>query len=42
MLDAYLRDRYVIRGWPVRRLCAELGVGHEWIGKQLHRLGLHD
>ena len=23
----YLRDRYVRRGWPVRRLCAELGVG---------------
>jgi len=41
-LDAYLRDRHVERGWPVRRLCAELGVGHEWLGKQLHRLGPND
>jgi hypothetical protein len=27
-LDEYLRDRYVGRGWSVRRLDAELGVGH--------------
>jgi AraC-like DNA-binding protein len=41
-LEEYLQDRCVGRGWSVRRLCAELGVGHAWIGKQLHRLGLRD
>ena len=39
-LDAYLQDRYVGRGWSVRRLCAELGVGHAWLDQQLTRLGL--
>jgi AraC-like DNA-binding protein len=39
-LDDYLRDRFVGRGWPVRRLCAELGVGHGWLDQQLTRLGL--
>ena len=41
-LEAYLQDRYVTRGWSVRRLCAELGVGHEWLIRQLTRLGLRD
>ncbi len=39
-LEEYLRDRYVGRGWSVRRLCAELGVGHGWLDRQLTRLGL--
>jgi hypothetical protein len=29
--EAYLQDRSVRRGWSVRRLCAELGVGHGWL-----------
>ncbi len=41
-LEAYLRDRSAGRGWSVRRLCAELGVGHGWLDTQLHRLGLRD
>jgi hypothetical protein len=39
-VDDYLRDRYVRRGWSVRRLGAELGAGHGWVDKQLRRLGL--
>jgi hypothetical protein len=39
-VDEYLRDRCVGRGWSVRRLCAELGVGHGWPDQQLTRLGL--
>jgi hypothetical protein len=39
-VDEYLRDRYVGRDWSVRRLCAELGVGHGWLDQQLDRLGL--
>jgi hypothetical protein len=39
-IEGYLRDRYVGRGWSVRRLCAELGVGHGWLDQQLARLGL--
>jgi AraC-like DNA-binding protein len=39
-LDEYLRDRYVRRGWSVRRLRAELGVSHGWLSQQLTRLGL--
>ncbi len=41
-LEDYLRDRYVGRGWSVRRLCAELGVGHQWIATQLDQLGLRE
>ena len=41
-LEAYLQDRSVGRGWPVRRLGAELQVGHEWLIRQLTRLGLRD
>jgi hypothetical protein len=41
-VDEYLRDRSVGRGWSVRRLCGELGVGHGWLDRQLARLGLHD
>jgi hypothetical protein len=39
-LEAYLWDRYVTKGWSVRRLCTELGVGHGWLDQQLARLGL--
>jgi hypothetical protein len=39
-VDDYLRDRFVGRGWSVRRLGAELGVGHGWLDQQLTRLGL--
>jgi hypothetical protein len=39
-LQAYLQDRYVAQSWSVRRLCAELGVGHSWLDQQLRRLGL--
>jgi hypothetical protein len=39
-LETYLQDRYVGRGWSVRRLGAELGVGHGWLGQQLAQLGL--
>jgi AraC-like DNA-binding protein len=35
----YLQDRYATRGWSARRLCAELGAGHEWADRQLQRLG---
>jgi hypothetical protein len=30
-LEAYVQDRYLTRGWPRRRLCAELGVGYDWL-----------
>jgi hypothetical protein len=39
-VDEYLQDRRVARGWSVRPLCAELGVGHGWLDGQLTRLGL--
>jgi hypothetical protein len=39
-IEGYLRDRSVGRGWSVRRLCAELGVGHGWLDAQLARLRL--
>jgi hypothetical protein len=39
-LGDYLRDRYVGRGWPQRRLCVELRVGYDWLNQQLTRLGL--
>jgi AraC-like DNA-binding protein len=39
-LEEYLGDRYVSKGWSVRRLCAELGVSHGWLRQQLRRLGL--
>jgi hypothetical protein len=40
-LEEYVQDRYFIRGWSRRRLCAELGVGYGWLDRQLDRLGLH-
>jgi len=39
-LEEYLQDRSVGRGWPVRRLRAELGVSHGWLDQQLRRRGL--
>ena len=38
-LEEYLKDRRVGRGWSVRRLGAELQVGHEWLIRQLTPLG---
>jgi deoxyribodipyrimidine photolyase-like uncharacterized protein len=40
-LEQYVQDRYIERGWPLRRLCAELGVGYEWLNQQLIQFGLH-
>ena len=39
-LEEYVHDRYVTRGWSLRRLCAELGVGYAWLNQQLTQLGL--
>jgi lambda repressor-like predicted transcriptional regulator len=39
-LEAYLQDRYVSRGWSVRRLCVELGVSHGRLDQELTQLGL--
>jgi hypothetical protein len=39
-LDSYLHDRWVRQGSSVRRMCAELKVGHGWVEKQLDRLQL--
>jgi AraC-like DNA-binding protein len=39
-LEAYLQDRYVSKGWSVRRLCAELGTSQGWLRQRLRRLGL--
>ncbi len=39
-LEEYVRDRYLTRGWSLRRLCAELGVGYDWLDQQLTQLGL--
>ncbi len=41
-LEEYVQDRYLTRGWPRRRLCAELGVGYDWLDQQLTRLRLRD
>ena len=41
-LEAYLQDRHITRGWSVRRLGAELQVGHGWLIRQLTHLGLRD
>jgi lambda repressor-like predicted transcriptional regulator len=39
-LEEYVQDWYLTRGWSLRRLCAELGVGYGWLDQQLTRLGL--
>jgi hypothetical protein len=39
-LAAYLRARHVAQGWSVKRMRAELGVGHRWLVGELARLGL--
>jgi lambda repressor-like predicted transcriptional regulator len=39
-LEEYVQDRHGRRGWPLRRLCTELGVGYDWLSQQLDRLGL--
>jgi hypothetical protein len=39
-LAGYLRIRYVEQGWSVKRLRAELRVGHRWLVGELARLGL--
>jgi hypothetical protein len=37
-LAAYLRARHVAQGWSVKRMRAELGVGHRWLVGELARL----
>jgi AraC-like DNA-binding protein len=39
-LAGYLQRRYLDHGWPVKRMRAELGVGHNWLVAQMARLGL--
>jgi hypothetical protein len=39
-LEEYLRDRSAGRGWSVRRICAELSLGHGWLDKQPAWLGV--
>jgi len=39
-LAAYLEARYVVQGWPIKRMRAELGVGRNWLVAQMARLGL--
>lgn len=39
-LAAYLEDRLVRQGWPVKRIRAELQVGHNWLVAQMGQLGL--
>jgi hypothetical protein len=39
-LAAYLQARHLARGWSVKRMRAELGVGRRWLVGELARLGL--
>ena len=39
-LAGYLQRRYVVQGWSVRRMRAELRVGRHWLVAELARLGL--
>jgi len=39
-LAAYLEARYVVQGWPIKRMRAELQVGRNWLVAQMARLGL--
>jgi hypothetical protein len=39
-LAAYLGTRYVVQGWPIKRMRAELQVGRNWLVDQMARLGL--
>jgi AraC-like DNA-binding protein len=39
-LGSYLQRRHVEQGWPVKRMRAELGVGHNWLVAKLGQLGL--
>jgi hypothetical protein len=39
-LAAYFKARHVERGWSVKRMRAELGVGRRWLVGELARLGL--
>jgi hypothetical protein len=40
-LGAYLADRYVGRGWSLRRVRAELRVSAAWLRAELVRRGIH-
>ena len=37
-LEAYLAQRRVQQGWPIRRICAELHVDKAWLKHQMHQL----
>jgi AraC-like DNA-binding protein len=39
-LAGYLQCRYVVQGWSIKRMRAELGVGRNWLVGQMARLGL--
>jgi hypothetical protein len=39
-LGGYLQRRYVEQGWPVKRMRAELQVGHNWLVAQMESLGI--
>jgi AraC-like DNA-binding protein len=39
-LAAYLEARYVVQGWPIKRMRAELQVGRDWLVAQMARLGM--
>jgi AraC-like DNA-binding protein len=39
-LAGYLQHRHVEQGWPVKRMRAELQVGHNWLVAQMAQLGL--
>jgi len=39
-VQEYVQDRYLTLSWSLRRLCAELGVGYDWLDQQLTQLGL--
>jgi AraC-like DNA-binding protein len=39
-LAAYLGTRYVVQGWSINRMRAELQVGRNWLVDQMARLGL--
>jgi len=39
-VEEYLGVRRVGRGWPLRRMTAELQVGSEWLKGQMRRLGI--
>ncbi len=39
-LAGYLQRRHVERGWSIKRMRAELGVGSSWLAAEMARLGI--